>query len=73
MFLEFLGSSEEVIMNVNTVLKKANNGEVLNDQEIGALMLHAIDLLKHFNELTQARIDQLKAENAELVFLPLAA
>jgi hypothetical protein len=63
----------EVIMNVNTVINKANNFNALNNQEIEVLMLHALDLLKQFNKITQNRIDEVNTFRAEQNRLPLAA
>ena len=55
-------------MNTQLVLEKVNNGQTLSAQELGVLMLHAIDLLKHFNQLTQKRINELITNQ-----VPLAA
>ena len=60
-------------MNINDVLNRAKNDIQLNDLEVCVLMLHAIDLLKHFNGLTQQNIDELKNFYADRMRMPLAA
>ena len=39
------------------LIAKQNAGEKLNEAEIHALMLYALDLLREFGALTQASID----------------
>lgn len=54
-------------MNIDTVFKKANNDAALNDQEVGVLMLHAINLLERFNVLTEKSIKEKSAIKIEKV------
>lgn len=55
-------------MKIEFVLNKCQNNEPIDINEYQLLMLHAIDLLKHLNKLTQDRIDEFMAHQ-----LPLAA
>lgn len=45
-------------MNANTILEKGRSGEKLFDEEIHALMLHAIFLLKSIDKETQKSISK---------------
>ena len=43
-------------MNIKTILQKGQSGESLCADELKALMLHAIDLLKYIDKKTQKSI-----------------
>lgn len=50
-------------------LEKAKRGEILNSDELVTLMQYSIELLKHFNKLTQESIDVMIKESKKLITL----
>jgi hypothetical protein len=45
-------------MKIDQILKKSDAGLALNQEELSALMQHALNLLQHFNQLTQQSIER---------------
>jgi hypothetical protein len=48
-------------MSYDTVMEKANNDVLLNNQEVKILLRHAIELIDHVYDLTQQNIFRLKS------------